>query len=288
MAQIYRESALVLGRELLADGVFSLRLQTERIAAECAPGQFVSVYCADSSRLLPRPISVCEADPEKGILRLVFRVAGKGTKEFSGLEKGDKLTLTGPLGNGFPLEKLAGRKVLLAGGGIGIPPMLQLAKALSGGENQASELTAAAGFRLAEPVVKSLVQALSGIGGCEIDNACRSPCCFRHCPRSKIIHCDRSGDMQVKMRMRVNKTRKYQLSGGIYKLAAFRRINRRSNPADFFPVNQKIRFQALFRVHQNPIPDQFHPNHLARSFLLHDFNLRRRGRCRQRILLCSV
>ena len=147
MAQIYRESALVLGREQLADGVFSLRLQTERIAAECAPGQFVSVYCADSSRLLPRPISVCEADPEKGILRLGFRVAGKGTKEFSGLEKGDKLTLTGPLGNGFPLEKLAGRKVLLAGGGIGIPPMLQLAKALSGGENQASELTAAAGFR---------------------------------------------------------------------------------------------------------------------------------------------
>lgn len=145
MAQIYRESALVLGREQLADGVFSLRLQTERIAAECAPGQFVSVYCADSSRLLPRPISVCEADPEKGILRLVFRVAGKGTKEFSGLEKGEKLTLTGPLGNGFPLEKLAGRKVLLAGGGIGIPPMLQLAKALSGGENQASELTAAAG-----------------------------------------------------------------------------------------------------------------------------------------------
>ena len=71
MAQIYRESALVLGREQLADGVFSLRLQTERIAAECAPGQFVSVYCADSSRLLPRPISVCEADPEKGILRLV-------------------------------------------------------------------------------------------------------------------------------------------------------------------------------------------------------------------------
>ncbi len=58
MAQIYRESALVLGREQLADGVFSLRLQTERIAAECAPGQFVSVYCADSSRLLPRPISV--------------------------------------------------------------------------------------------------------------------------------------------------------------------------------------------------------------------------------------
>ena len=67
MAQIYRESALVLGREQLADGVFSLRLQTERIAAECAPGQFVSVYCADSSRLLPRPISVCEADPEKAV-----------------------------------------------------------------------------------------------------------------------------------------------------------------------------------------------------------------------------
>ena len=147
MAQIYRESAEVLGREQIAEGIFSLWLQTEQIAAECTPGQFVSVYCADASRLLPRPISVCEADPEKGKLRLVFRVAGKGTEEFSRLKNGERVQLVGPLGNGFPLEKLAGRKVLLAGGGIGIPPMLQLAKALSRGEKQAAELTAAAGFR---------------------------------------------------------------------------------------------------------------------------------------------
>ena len=98
--------------------------------AEAAPGQFVSVYCHDSGRVLPRPVSICDSDPEKGILRLVYRAAGKGTQEFAGLSAGDTVRILGPLGNGFPLEAAAGRKVLLIGGGIGIPPLLYTAKRL--------------------------------------------------------------------------------------------------------------------------------------------------------------
>ena len=63
-------------------------------------------------------------------MRLVYRVAGKGTLEFSRLHAGISLKVMGPLGNGFPLEEARGRRVLLIGGGIGIPPMLETAKQL--------------------------------------------------------------------------------------------------------------------------------------------------------------
>ncbi len=127
----YREYAKVLECVRIGNDIFSLKLAAEKIAAAAMPGQFVSVYANDSARLLPRPISVCEADATGGILRLVFRIAGAGTKEFSQLEKGDSVMLVGPLGNGFPLERAQAKRVFLIGGGIGIPPMLELAKRLT-------------------------------------------------------------------------------------------------------------------------------------------------------------
>lgn len=77
--------------------------------------------------MLPRPISICEIDKEAGKLRIVYRVVGQGTEEFSHLAEGDKVEILGPLGNGFPLKK---KKAFLMGGGIGIPPMVQLAREL--------------------------------------------------------------------------------------------------------------------------------------------------------------
>ena len=128
-------TAAVTSQVQLAEGIYDLRLAAGEIAAQAVPGQFVSLYSKDGSRLLPRPISLCGIDKEKGELRLVYRVAGAGTKEFSALTAGDTIDVLGPLGNGFPL--LEGKKAFLIGGGIGIPPMLELAKALSkvnGGE----------------------------------------------------------------------------------------------------------------------------------------------------------
>ena len=125
-----KETCLVMSQENIAEGIYSLWIQTENIAVEAKPGQFVSVYSADKSRMLPRPISICEIDKEKQALRLVYRVAGKGTEEFSHLKEGDSVDVMGPLGNGFPLERAKGRSVFLMGGGIGVPPMVETAKQL--------------------------------------------------------------------------------------------------------------------------------------------------------------
>lgn len=132
----YREYAKVLECVRIGNDIFSLKLAAEQIAAAAKPGQFVSVYANDSARLLPRPISVCEADVRSGILRLVFRIAGAGTREFSRLEEGERVMLVGPLGNGFPLERAEAKRVFLIGGGIGIPPMLELAKRLTSAEGE--------------------------------------------------------------------------------------------------------------------------------------------------------
>lgn len=134
MNQKKMETAAVLSQEQLADRVFSMWLDTEEIAGLARCGQFVSLYCRDESRLLPRPISICETDQEKGRLRLVYRVTGPhtGTEAFCRLRSGDHIRVMGPLGNGFPLEETENKKVLLIGGGIGIPPMLQTAKELQG------------------------------------------------------------------------------------------------------------------------------------------------------------
>lgn len=121
-----KEIAAVYSQEMLAPGIYEMWITAEA-AKEAVPGQFISVYTKDSARLLPRPISICETDKEESRLRIVYRIAGKGTEEFSSYESGDTIEILGPLGNGFPLE---GEKVFLIGGGIGIPPMLELAKQL--------------------------------------------------------------------------------------------------------------------------------------------------------------
>ena len=132
MAEKFKETARVISQESLGGQIYSMWIQTEQIAAAAKPGQFVSVYCKNEAKLLPRPISLCEIDRENGRLRIVYRVTGEatGTEEFSHYQAGDAIELLGPLGNGFPLERAKGKRVFLIGGGIGIPPMVQLAKEL--------------------------------------------------------------------------------------------------------------------------------------------------------------
>lgn len=127
-----KECCTVISQECIAKDIYSMWISTKAIAREAKPGQFVSVYTKDASRLLPRPISLCEIDREKDALRIVYRIAGDGTREFSRLRAGDTIDILGPLGNGFPLEEAKGKRVMLMGGGIGIPPMLETAKAIQG------------------------------------------------------------------------------------------------------------------------------------------------------------
>lgn len=120
----FDEKAVVESQERLCGDIYDMWIRTSNIAEKSVPGQFVSVYSKDGSRLLPRPISICETDVQR--LRIVYRIAGKGTKEFSQYQPGGSIHILGPLGNGFPIQE--GKKAILIGGGIGIPPMLELAK----------------------------------------------------------------------------------------------------------------------------------------------------------------
>ena len=124
-------SATVIRNEEIACDIFSLWLETD-LAKGVIPGQFVGVYPNNASTLLPRPISICEVDEKKTAIRLVYRIVGKGTNEMSHLKTGRAVRILGLLGNGYDITRATDKKIALMAGGIGIPPMLELAKRLSG------------------------------------------------------------------------------------------------------------------------------------------------------------
>lgn len=142
--------AEILSQTSLADGIYDMTLKAEEIAVQAKAGQFISVYVNDKSKILPRPISICEIDKEAGTLRIVYRVAGEGTTQLSSYEAGERIKILGPLGNGFTQKK---EKAIIIGGGIGIPPMLELAKQLS------CEKTVVLGYRDSQMFLKDEFEA---------------------------------------------------------------------------------------------------------------------------------
>lgn len=124
-----KQTARVLSQREIAPDIYDMWIETS-LAGDARPGQFLCLYPRDKSTLLPRPVSICETNPAEGALRMVYRIAGAGTREFSGYGPGDEISVLGNLGNGFPLEKGREKKVFLIGGGIGIPPILELGKEL--------------------------------------------------------------------------------------------------------------------------------------------------------------
>lgn len=143
-------NAGVIEQTKLADDIYSMWLAAKPIADKAQAGQFAAVYCKDGSRMLPRPISICEIDKKQGRIRLVYRVVGKGTAEFAKAKAGDVIEVMGPLGNGFPLKE---QRALLVGGGIGIPPMVQLAMELH------CEKTMVMGYRNAQTFLEEELRA---------------------------------------------------------------------------------------------------------------------------------
>ena len=123
----------------LNEYAYALTLEVgEEMAAQTSCGQFVHIKCGEE-RLLRRPISICSWD--KTTLRVVFEVRGEGTEWLSRRKVGDELDVLGPLGHGFDSSA---KKILVVGGGIGVPPMLGVAKAAAAA---GAEVHAALGFR---------------------------------------------------------------------------------------------------------------------------------------------
>lgn len=126
-----KEQAIIAKHKQIAPGIFSLWVETS-MAKEAKAGQFVGIFLKDKSRILARPISICDVDKEKLLLRMVYRTAGEGTKELATYPVGTVIEILGVLGNGYDISVTEGKKVLVIGGGIGIPPMLLAAKSIPG------------------------------------------------------------------------------------------------------------------------------------------------------------
>lgn len=134
----------VLEKREIAPGVFDLTVSFPDAAEQARAGQFAQFLVP--GKTLRRPISICGIDRERGALRFVFQVRGDGTRRLAQLEPGGRANLLAPLGRGFPSAG-AFRRLLLVGGGIGVPPLLEAAKPF--GENA----VLAAGFRSRSAVI---------------------------------------------------------------------------------------------------------------------------------------
>ena len=149
----------IIENKKLSEGIYSLWIKTQ-IAALAGPGQFVLCYPKDKSTLLQRPISICEINPAKDSLRIVFRVAGKGTAEFAALSQGEEIRLLGSCGNGYDIENAdRSEKIYLVGGGIGVPPMLQTGKAL---KEKGADICFVLGYRNADMFLYEDFKAMAG------------------------------------------------------------------------------------------------------------------------------
>ena len=114
----------IISNEALTDSVYKMVLSGDT-SAITASGQFVNIQLA--GKFLRRPISVCDYDSQT--LTIVYKVVGKGTQQMSAMKSGEKLDILTGLGNGYDLS-LSGDKPVLLGGGVGVPPMYNLAKKL--------------------------------------------------------------------------------------------------------------------------------------------------------------
>jgi len=112
----------VLFNDNLSDAIYRMRLHCPDIAAESAPGQFVNVKVnREFIPLLRKPFSICQRNSREGWFDILWKIVGKGTSVLSGLQKGDFVSVIGPLGHGFRIAPDL-RQALLVAGGLGVAP----------------------------------------------------------------------------------------------------------------------------------------------------------------------
>jgi dihydroorotate dehydrogenase electron transfer subunit len=128
---IRQEICKVVSNRQIADNIFELVLSGDLSAEMDQPGQFVHVKTGEGfDPLLRRPISI--ASINDGTFTIIYRRQGRGTSLLAERTPGMSVDVLGPLGNGFPVtEAKPGQTAILVGGGVGVPPMYELAKQLA-------------------------------------------------------------------------------------------------------------------------------------------------------------
>ena len=148
--RIMKEEMTILAQKEIAPSIFAMDLEGDMVL-EMKAGQFLHMRVPDPSKLLRRPISISKIDKSRKVARVIYRIEGEGTKQFATLQAGDRLDIMGPQGNGFDLCGIGqGDKVLLIGGGIGVPPLVQVAKELSA---RGAEVLSVLGFAHKDAVI---------------------------------------------------------------------------------------------------------------------------------------
>ncbi|NLY10549.1 MAG: dihydroorotate dehydrogenase electron transfer subunit [Firmicutes bacterium] len=132
----------------VAKGIWEMHLSGDFPFENVQPGQFIHILIGSGrEHVLRRPISIAAIEAEKETLVIVFRVVGEGTDWLAKRVEGDVLDVLGPLGTGFPLTTK--QKILIVGGGIGVPPLYELIKRLW---QQGNEIYCLLGFRNSDDV----------------------------------------------------------------------------------------------------------------------------------------
>lgn len=142
----------VIAQEPIADKLYRMVIEAPVNLKEqgYSPGQFLHFRVTDSlDFVLRRPISLCLADEALNRLTVVYRAQGEGTRRIAEKRPGDAVDVLGPLGNGFSVHQ-EDERVLLIGGGIGVPPLLELARELT---RQGKRALAILGFQQANQVI---------------------------------------------------------------------------------------------------------------------------------------
>lgn len=120
---------LIVSKTAIAKEIYDMTILCPEIAEVAQAGQFINIKA--NGFMLRRPISICSIDKVKGTLRIVFEVRGEGTKELSKLEQNDFMDIVAPLGgHGFDIDGF--KTAIIIGGGIGTPPMFEVAKHFGG------------------------------------------------------------------------------------------------------------------------------------------------------------
>lgn len=155
----------VKSNKQIADEIFELKLEGNYDLQDFLPGKFLHIKCSNNlDPLLRRPMSICNIDDEGKIMTVLYRRQGAGTKELASRDIGEIVDILAPLGTEFDETIVKpGQKIILVGGGIGVPPLYYLGRKLKA---KGARIESILGFNSAKDVFYE--KDFANLGKCQI------------------------------------------------------------------------------------------------------------------------